>query len=1009
MRIEKNIIYFFILLFFCHSLYAHDNQGGIHVHSGVDRASQCHTHASENPRGHDARRWWSRAFFRHFVKHYYRGSNHCETDTNQPPQASALGLMEVRSGFNGTLNASASSDSDGSIASVLWEQLSGPVVTIDNIAAVTTTYVAPAVSNDTPLSFLVTVTDDDGASNSARLNVIIKPAPAEPSVSISGGGEFNYAPNTNIELVANVDDPDSTEFTYVWRQLSGPQAEIVSGASQARLTITLPVVTVTETLSFSVQVTDPDRLNDSANIAVIVNPPAAPADINSLSVRITDTAGSGLSDVALQVFNEGVDTAITAQTDADGFASVDLLTETAYAINLRKDGFVTQVINVNALEMVGDIRLRESLSARDLPLTISENGSATQNGNDGTSVTLDKNDFVDTNGQVVSGSIELSITPIDVTKASASAAFSTSTFGVAQGETEISSLYTMGIAEFVFSQNGEVLDLVNGSTADIVLPLYTDINFDGSQIEIGQAIPFWSLNETTGVWQQEGVGQVVSAAGSPTGLGLVATVTHFSIYSVGNNRSRGTLGVTVSGFQSGVARVQGIFSGFGICGEDTRYSWSSFPHFLGFTEIRQLNGTGDFILADVPSGGSSDICVWQTNICVWAELEYELGGTARTSTQCRNYQFPGQFHSIELNAFTEGPLDVQVSPSISDDLSVIRTLQEPAFEFSISPLTIETQVNYVVLSGNLPEGLSLNVRNNNATLIGIATTPGTWDFVIRATDSDGFTDDITVSYTVVGPNASNDELDMGAWMGSTNDGGYDILAPFLPNPDVVYARGYVGSMGLYSSNSSGDALIVRPISEEVDMRYQIVEGALPPGMLANTSTICCVINGGIPYLALTYVDFNGISAPPTAAGNYSFVVEGVDAEGGVDRVEFNIVILDELPPPLLSPFGGSLQADAAGNFTGNLRDGSILFNGGGSIDSLEIITDISDPFFQNCLKSSQNRSTSDLLRPFPAAVNIDFATGDIDINNINTGFWENCFKATNASGSSAVALGIRAF
>ncbi|MBW8184562.1 PKD domain-containing protein [Shewanella nanhaiensis] len=64
-----------------------------------------------------------------------------------------------------TLSVSAS-DSDGSIASYLWEQTSGPELELTGIDSEQISFTAPMVSVDTTISFKVTVTDNEGATTS---------------------------------------------------------------------------------------------------------------------------------------------------------------------------------------------------------------------------------------------------------------------------------------------------------------------------------------------------------------------------------------------------------------------------------------------------------------------------------------------------------------------------------------------------------------------------------------------------------------------------------------------------------------------------------------------------------------------------------------------------------------------------------------------------------------------------------------------------------------------------
>lgn len=92
--------------------------------------------------------------------------------SNQPPIANAGLDQTVDAGQIVTLDGSGSSDSDGSITSYSWTQTEGPFVTLDDYYISTPEFTAPAdITNDTDLSFEMTVTDDMNASNTATVRV----------------------------------------------------------------------------------------------------------------------------------------------------------------------------------------------------------------------------------------------------------------------------------------------------------------------------------------------------------------------------------------------------------------------------------------------------------------------------------------------------------------------------------------------------------------------------------------------------------------------------------------------------------------------------------------------------------------------------------------------------------------------------------------------------------------------------------------------------------------------
>jgi hypothetical protein len=90
---------------------------------------------------------------------------------NEPPVANATAPAVVDEQTSVTLDGTGSTDSDGNITSYSWTQLSGPAVNITNANADVAQFVAPAVSAPTDVSFRLTVTDNDGASDTDDVTV----------------------------------------------------------------------------------------------------------------------------------------------------------------------------------------------------------------------------------------------------------------------------------------------------------------------------------------------------------------------------------------------------------------------------------------------------------------------------------------------------------------------------------------------------------------------------------------------------------------------------------------------------------------------------------------------------------------------------------------------------------------------------------------------------------------------------------------------------------------------
>ncbi len=191
---------------------------------------------------------------------------------NQPPVANAGANQTITLPVNSvTLNGSASSDPDGTIASYLWTKISGPAqYTIVNNSASST-----IVNNLTvgSYSFQLKVTDNGGAVAMDTIKITVNPAPAnQPPIANAGAAIIVTLP-TNV---ANLDgsastDPDGTISYYAWSQVSGPSTATIASASTAKTGISGLQQGV---YVFSLLVTDNLGATNSNTVSVTVNPAA---------------------------------------------------------------------------------------------------------------------------------------------------------------------------------------------------------------------------------------------------------------------------------------------------------------------------------------------------------------------------------------------------------------------------------------------------------------------------------------------------------------------------------------------------------------------------------------------------------------------------------------------------------------------------------------------------------------------------------------------------------------
>lgn len=113
---------------------------------------------------------------------------------NTPPVANAGANQTVTSGTTVTLNGTASSDADGTIASYAWTQTAGTAVTLTNGRTAQPSFAAPTVASSTVLTFSLVVTDNRGsASPAAAITVTVNPAPAG-NTNVTGNITFARVP-----------------------------------------------------------------------------------------------------------------------------------------------------------------------------------------------------------------------------------------------------------------------------------------------------------------------------------------------------------------------------------------------------------------------------------------------------------------------------------------------------------------------------------------------------------------------------------------------------------------------------------------------------------------------------------------------------------------------------------------------------------------------------------------------------------------------------------------------
>lgn len=206
-----------------------------------------------------------------------------------------------------------------------WEQISGPGVEIENPNTASTSFVAPEVGiYGDYLTFRLTVTDGSGDQSKDTVTVYVKNENRPPEAVIENAGGIEADEQTLVELVGENSQDDDGIVTYLWKQVSGPEVEIID-PSHANAKFTAPDVGMDgATLEFRLTVFDYFERQDSETCTVILNwvnePPEASAgsDIEANEGIEVQLNAEGSTDV-----DDGIDSYSWVQTDGTPVGLMD--------------------------------------------------------------------------------------------------------------------------------------------------------------------------------------------------------------------------------------------------------------------------------------------------------------------------------------------------------------------------------------------------------------------------------------------------------------------------------------------------------------------------------------------------------------------------------------------------------------------------------------------------------------------------------------------------------------
>ncbi len=217
--------------------------------------------------------------------------------------AVSKGVPAVSAGVVQTVNelttvnlSSSASDTDGTIVGYSWSQLSGATVVLTGANSAAASFTAPEVtSSGDVLTFRITVTDNDGDIAYDDVQVTVN----DTNPTVSAGLDQTVNEGNAVLLTATASDPNGSIVSYLWKQDEGPVVTL-SGQSTATASFTTPSIdTPSESLLFTVTVTDNDgRIATDSVMVTVNNAPTVTAGIDKIvnegdSVSLSAIASDG--------------------------------------------------------------------------------------------------------------------------------------------------------------------------------------------------------------------------------------------------------------------------------------------------------------------------------------------------------------------------------------------------------------------------------------------------------------------------------------------------------------------------------------------------------------------------------------------------------------------------------------------------------------------------------------------------------------------------------------------
>ncbi len=193
---------------------------------------------------------------------------------NQAPvavlQITQPSILPVAQGLTVTVSAASSYDldADGSIASYLWTQTSGPTVSLTGANTATVSFIAPLVASQSDVELALAITDDEGAIGQSSIKVPVRASTQQ--IIADAGADQQVREFAEVQLDASGTRTVTGSYSCRWSQLKG-QALVLVNPTSCQASFIAPDISGTSQLELQLTVTDSNNQTATDTMLVTVS------------------------------------------------------------------------------------------------------------------------------------------------------------------------------------------------------------------------------------------------------------------------------------------------------------------------------------------------------------------------------------------------------------------------------------------------------------------------------------------------------------------------------------------------------------------------------------------------------------------------------------------------------------------------------------------------------------------------------------------------------------------